>query len=62
VLQARECASTPYPFDVFTFELTVESIKEFRGASSRIPEACLNPRDKGEQNPKKCQNKMDVHV
>jgi hypothetical protein len=33
VLQARECAPIPSPFDVFTFGLTIESIKELRGAS-----------------------------
>jgi hypothetical protein len=31
VLQARECTSIPYPFVVFTFVLTIESIKEFGG-------------------------------
>jgi hypothetical protein len=62
MLQAKERAPTPCPFAVFTFGLAVESIKEFGGASSKIPEACLNPRDKGEQNPQECQNKMDVHV
>jgi hypothetical protein len=33
VLRARECAPTPSLFDVFTFGLVVESIKEPRGAS-----------------------------
>jgi hypothetical protein len=33
VLQAREHAPTPYYFVIFTFGLTVESIKELRGAS-----------------------------
>ncbi len=33
VLRARECAPTPFPFVVFTFELAIESIKELGGAS-----------------------------
>ncbi len=32
MLQARECALTPSPSDVFTFGFEVESIKEFGGA------------------------------
>ncbi len=27
-----------------------------------IPNTFSNPRDKGEQNPQECQNKMDVHA
>jgi hypothetical protein len=33
VLRAKECAPTPFPFDVFIFRLIVESIKELEGAS-----------------------------
>jgi hypothetical protein len=33
VLQARERGPTPSPSNVFTFGLTIESIKEFGGAS-----------------------------
>ncbi len=33
VLRTRERAPTPFPFVVFTFGLTIESIKESRGAS-----------------------------
>jgi hypothetical protein len=32
VLRAKERTPTPYPFIVFTFGLTIESIKEFGGA------------------------------
>jgi hypothetical protein len=35
VLQAKERTQTPFPSDVFTFGLVVESIKEFGGASIR---------------------------
>jgi hypothetical protein len=34
VLRIRERAPTPYPFNVFTFRLVVESTKEFGGAST----------------------------
>ncbi len=27
-----------------------------------IPKTCSNPRNKREQNPRECQNKMDVHA
>jgi hypothetical protein len=40
VLRARERAPTPYAFVVFTFGLTVESIKELRGASKLISKGC----------------------
>jgi hypothetical protein len=33
MLEAKEHATTLYPFVVFTFRLIVEPIKEFRGAS-----------------------------
>jgi hypothetical protein len=33
VLRAKERAPTPYPSNVFTFGLVVESIHEFGGAS-----------------------------
>jgi len=33
VLRDRERAPTPFPFNVFTFGLAVESIKELGGAS-----------------------------
>jgi hypothetical protein len=33
VLRTRECAPTPFPSNVFTFGLKVESIKELKGAS-----------------------------
>ncbi len=33
VLQAKECAPTPYPSVVFTFGLAVKSIKELGGVS-----------------------------
>jgi len=33
VLQNRECTLIPYPFVVSTFGFTIESIKEFGGAS-----------------------------
>jgi hypothetical protein len=33
MMQAKECAPTPYPSIVFTFGFAVEFIKEFRGAS-----------------------------
>jgi hypothetical protein len=33
VMQARECTPTPFSSVIFTFELAVESIKEFGGAS-----------------------------
>jgi hypothetical protein len=36
VLRARELAPTPFPFVVFIFGLTVESIKELRGGSSDV--------------------------
>jgi hypothetical protein len=36
VLQAKERTPIPYPFDVFTFRLAVESTKEFGGASSGL--------------------------
>ncbi len=34
MLRARECTPTPYPF-VSTFGLTIKSIKEFGGASTK---------------------------
>jgi hypothetical protein len=33
MLRARECVLIPFPFVVFTFGLTVESIKELGGVS-----------------------------
>jgi len=33
MLRAKERGPTPYPFVVFTFRLTIVSIKEFGGAS-----------------------------
>jgi hypothetical protein len=33
VLPTKECTPTPYPSIVFTFRLTIESIKEFGGMS-----------------------------
>jgi hypothetical protein len=33
VLQTKEPTPTPYPFVIFTFGFTIESIKEFGGAS-----------------------------
>jgi hypothetical protein len=35
VLWTRECTPIPFPFDVFTFGLTIESIKEFGGMLER---------------------------
>jgi hypothetical protein len=49
VLQAREHASTPYPFVIFTFGLTVESIKEFGGASMAIIVFLQKTQNKHEQ-------------
>jgi hypothetical protein len=37
VLRAKERTRTPYVFIVFTFELVIESIKEFAGASINTP-------------------------
>jgi hypothetical protein len=37
VLWTKKRAPTPYPFIVFTFGLVVESIHEFRGASTSFP-------------------------
>jgi hypothetical protein len=47
VLQAKECTLIPSSFVVFTFEIIVESIKEFRGAStyahgSSMHQKCFN--------------------
>jgi hypothetical protein len=36
VLRTKNHAPTPYPSNVFTFRLTIESIKKFGGASSLI--------------------------
>jgi hypothetical protein len=36
MLRVRECAPTLFPFVVFTFGLTIESIKEFGGVSNGI--------------------------
>jgi hypothetical protein len=36
VLRTRERTRTPYPFVVFTFRFTIESIRELGGASRRI--------------------------
>jgi hypothetical protein len=36
VLQTKECALIPFPFDIFTFGLTVESIQKFGGASNQF--------------------------
>ncbi len=36
MLRARERTPTPYPFDVFTFGLALESIKEFASVSHGI--------------------------
>jgi hypothetical protein len=33
VLRVKDHAPTPFPFVVFTFELVVEYIEEFRGVS-----------------------------
>jgi hypothetical protein len=30
--------------------------------TNEILKTCSNPKDKGEQNPQECQNKMDVHA
>jgi hypothetical protein len=40
VLCARECASIPSPFVVFTFGFVVESIKELGGVSITIRTKC----------------------
>jgi len=37
VLRVKEHTPTPYPSTIFTFELVVESIKEFGGASIDTP-------------------------
>jgi len=37
VLWAKERAPTPFPSIVFTFGLTIESIKELKGASLGFP-------------------------
>jgi len=39
VLQTKEHTPTPYPSVVFTFGLTLESIKEFGGASLELARA-----------------------
>jgi hypothetical protein len=36
MLRAKECAPIPSPFIIFTFGLTIESIKEFEGASNKF--------------------------
>jgi hypothetical protein len=41
VLQVRERTPTPYRFFVFTFGFVVESINEFGGASSTLPNVTL---------------------
>jgi hypothetical protein len=43
VLQARECAPTPYPSIIFTFRLAIESIEAFGGAS---PSMCISLKHK----------------
>jgi hypothetical protein len=45
VLRAKECTTIPYPFVVFSFGLTVESIKEFGGVS-RIINHFISQNDK----------------
>jgi hypothetical protein len=40
VLRTKECAPTPSPSDVFTFGLSVESIKELGGASQNRNYVC----------------------
>ncbi len=42
LLQNKECAPTPYLYDVFTFGLVVESIKEFGGVSD-VPQNMATP-------------------
>jgi hypothetical protein len=41
VLQTRDRAPTPSPFNVFTFGLAIESIKEFEGMSVTV-ESLIN--------------------
>jgi hypothetical protein len=41
VLQARERTPTSFPFNVFTFGLIVESIKELRGALAGIDDTMV---------------------
>jgi len=41
VLRIRERTPTPYFFVVVTFEFVIESIKEFGGASIRLPTRML---------------------
>jgi hypothetical protein len=36
MLQTKEHAPTPYPFIVFTFGFTIQSIKEFGGVSGVV--------------------------
>jgi hypothetical protein len=49
VLQTKECTATHYPSIIFTFGLTIESIKEFGGVSCDINfhcgrmELCVQP-------------------
>jgi hypothetical protein len=43
MLQVRGCAPTPSPSNVFTFGLTIDSIKELGGASIGVFKTIPNP-------------------